>query len=138
VLAETLETAGFWSNLPRLYAAVRAAIARELPSSLVMCHVSHVYPDGASLYFTVVTALGPDPLDRWAHAKSAATAAIVEAGGTITHHHGVGADHRRWLPHETGPLGVEALRAVKHRLDPEWILNPGVLLPPPPTPYDPL
>jgi alkyldihydroxyacetonephosphate synthase len=130
VLAETLETAGFWSNLPRLHDEVRAALARELPSSLVMCHVSHVYPDGASLYFTVVTALGPDPLDRWARAKSAASAAIVEAGGTISHHHGVGTEHRRWLVHEAGPLGVEVLRAVKERLDPEWILNPGVLVPP--------
>lgn len=131
VLAETLETAGFWSNVRRLHGAVRAALARELPSALVMCHVSHVYPDGASLYFTVVTALGATPLDRWARAKSAATAAIVEAGGTISHHHGVGTDHRRWLAHETGTLGVDVLRAVKDRLDPEWILNPGVLIPPP-------
>lgn len=129
VLAETLETAGFWANLPRLRGAVQAALARELPSSLVMCHLSHVYPDGASLYFTVLTAFGSDPLDRWARAKAAASAAIVEAGGTISHHHGVGTDHGRWLAHEAGPLGIEVLRAVKERLDPDGICNPGVLVP---------
>ncbi len=128
--AETLETAGFWSALPRLYEAVRGALADALPSSLVMCHISHVYPDGASLYFTVVTAQGDDPLARWEAAKRAAGDAIAGAGGTISHHHGVGVDHRAWLAHEDGALGVEALRAVKERLDPAGILNPGVLIPP--------
>jgi alkyldihydroxyacetonephosphate synthase len=130
VLAETLETAGFWSNLPRLYDAVRLTLTHELPSSVVMCHVSHVYPAGASLYFTVVTAQGDDPLARWQRAKAAVSDAIIEAGGTISHHHGVGVDHRDWFAREAGPLGVEVLRAVKHRLDPEGILNPGVLIPP--------
>lgn len=128
--AETLETAAFWSALPRLYAAVRGALARTLPSSLVMCHISHVYPDGASLYFTVVTAQGDDPLARWDAAKRAAGDAIAEAGGTISHHHGVGTDHRAWLAVEDGPLGVDVLRAVKGCLDPEGVLNPGVLIPP--------
>jgi alkyldihydroxyacetonephosphate synthase len=130
VLAETLETAGFWANLPRLYDAVRLTLAHELPSSVVMCHVSHVYPAGASLYFTVVTAQGDDPLDRWWRAKAAVSDAIIEAGGTISHHHGVGVDHRDWFAREAGPLGVEALRAVKQRLDPQGIMNPGVLIPP--------
>jgi alkyldihydroxyacetonephosphate synthase len=130
VLAETLETAGFWSNLSRLYDAVRLTLTRELSSSVVMCHVSHVYPAGASLYFTVVTAQGEEPLERWTRAKAAVSDAILEAGGTITHHHGVGVDHRDWYAREAGPLGVAALRAVKDRLDPEGIMNPGVLLPP--------
>ena len=129
VLAETLETAGFWSGMPRLYDAVRLTLSRELPSSLVMCHVSHVYPAGASLYFTVVTALGERPVERWRQAKAAVSDAIIEAGGTITHHHGVGVDHRAWYAREAGPLGVAALRAVKDRLDPEGIMNPGVLVP---------
>ncbi|MCO5993427.1 FAD-binding oxidoreductase [Actinoallomurus rhizosphaericola] len=128
--AETLETAGFWSALPRLADAVRQTLSRELPSSLVMCHISHVYRDGASLYFTVVTAQGDDPVGRWRRAKAAVSDAIVEAGGTITHHHGVGTDHRAWLAREIGPLGVDVLRAVKDRLDPAGILNPGVLIPP--------
>ena len=129
VLTETLETAGFWSNLSRLYDAVRLTLAHELSSSVVMCHVSHVYPAGASLYFTVVTAQGEEPLERWAHAKAAVSDAILEAGGTISHHHGVGVDHRDWYAREAGPLGVAALRAVKDRLDPEGIMNPGVLIP---------
>jgi alkyldihydroxyacetonephosphate synthase len=129
VLAETLETAGFWSNLPRLYDAVRLTLSRELPSSVVMCHVSHVYPAGASLYFTVVTAQGERPVERWRGAKAAVSDAIIEAGGTISHHHGVGVDHRDWYAREAGPLGVAALRAVKDRLDPEGIMNPGVLIP---------
>lgn len=129
VLAETLETGGFWSTLPRLYDAVRLTIVRELPSSVVMCHVSHVYETGASLYFTVVTAQGEEPLERWGRAKAAVSDAILEAGATISHHHGVGVDHRDWFARETGPLGVEALRAVKGRLDPEGIMNPGVLIP---------
>ncbi|MFL6057016.1 MAG: FAD-binding oxidoreductase [Actinoallomurus sp.] len=128
--AETLETAGFWSNLPRLEEAVRLTLSRELPPSLVMCHISHVYPDGASLYFTVVTAQGDDPVARWRRAKAAVGDAIIEAGGTISHHHGIGTDHRDWLSREIGPLGVDVLRAVKDRLDPAGILNPGVLVPP--------
>jgi alkyldihydroxyacetonephosphate synthase len=92
-----------------------------------MCHVSHVYPAGAALYFTVVAA---DPgADGWAAAKRAAGDAIIGAGGTISHHHGVGRDHRDSYAAEIGPLGAEMLRAVKDRLDPAGILNPGVLIP---------
>ncbi|MGC5015578.1 FAD-binding oxidoreductase [Streptosporangium sp. DT93] len=125
---ETLETAGFWSNLPRLYDAVRLALGASLGSPLVMCHISHVYGTGASLYFTVVTAQTADPLGQWEAAKRAANEAIIGAGGTISHHHGVGRDHREAHAAEIGELGVEILRGVKDRLDPEGILNPGVLL----------
>ncbi|MEV4106202.1 FAD-binding oxidoreductase [Nonomuraea sp. NPDC049695] len=127
---ETLETAGFWANLPRLYDAVRLALAGALGSPLVMCHISHVYETGASLYFTVVTAQEGDPVAQWERAKAAANAAIVEAGGTITHHHGVGREHRDAYAAELGPVGVSVLQAVKSRLDPAGILNPGVLVPP--------
>ncbi|WP_086727907.1 FAD-binding oxidoreductase [Streptomyces carpinensis] len=131
--AETLETAAFWSRVPELYAAVRAALTTTLTESgtppLVMCHISHVYENGASLYFTVVSAQGEDPVAHWAPAKHAAGEAILAAGGTISHHHGVGTDHRDGYVREAGPLGIEALRAVKRRLDPGGLLNPGVLLP---------
>ncbi|MEN3534087.1 FAD-binding oxidoreductase [Microbispora sp. ZYX-F-249] len=126
---ETLETAGFWSNLPRLYDAVRLALHGALGSPLVMCHISHVYATGASLYFTVVTAQTADPLAQWAAAKRAANEAIVGAGGTISHHHGVGRDHREAYAAEIGDLGGEILRGIKERLDPDGILNPGVLIP---------
>ncbi|MGA5817590.1 FAD-binding oxidoreductase [Kitasatospora sp. NPDC094028] len=128
-LCETLETATSWSRLPGLRAAVTEALTGALPGALVLCHISHVYPTGASLYFTVVAALGDEPLDRWAVAKRAAGDAILAAGGTITHHHAVGADHRPWMTDEIGDLGVRILRAVKAELDPAGILNPGKLIP---------
>ncbi|WP_333773729.1 FAD-binding oxidoreductase [Streptomyces sp. IBSBF 3136] len=131
--AETLETAAFWSRIPDLYDAVRTALTDTLTGAgtppLVMCHISHVYENGASLYFTVVSAQGEDPVAHWAPAKHAANDAVLAAGGTISHHHGVGTDHRDWYVREAGPLGIEALRAVKRRLDPDGLLNPGVLLP---------
>lgn len=135
VLVETLETATFWSNLPRLYDAVRAALTAALSgpdgagAPLVLCHVSHVYETGASLYFTVAAAQQGDGLEQWARAKAAASDAMLAAGATITHHHAVGRDHKPWLEREIGPVGVEILRAVKERLDPHGVLNPGILVP---------
>ena len=101
-----------------------------LPGVLVGCHVSHLYPTGASLYFTVFARRDDgDPAGQWRALKRAASDAIVAAGGTITHHHAVGRDHAPWMPDEDGPLGVELLRAVKERCDPAGIMNPGKLLP---------
>jgi alkyldihydroxyacetonephosphate synthase len=96
---------------------------------VVLCHISHVYPSGASLYFTVGCAQLDDPVAQWREAKRAASDAIMAAGGTLTHHHGVGTDHLPWLEEEIGQLGIRVLRAVKAELDPAGILNPGVLLP---------
>ena len=131
VLVETLETATFWSRLPDLYAAISAALTGALAddSPLVLCHVSHVYPTGASLYFTVAAKQRENGVAQWTRAKRAASDAIVAAGATITHHHAVGRDHLPWLAEEIGPVGVEILRAVKERLDPNGVLNPGVLVP---------
>ncbi|MCW3493817.1 FAD-binding oxidoreductase [Microbacterium sp. SSM24] len=132
VLAETLETATTWSALAGLKTAVTDALSTALTSTgakpIVLCHISHVYPAGASLYFTVVAALTDDPQAQWAGAKDAASRAIGGAGGTITHHHAVGRDHRPYLEAEIGALGVEVLRAVKGVLDPHGIMNPGVLV----------
>ena len=129
VLVETLETATFWSNRARLYADVRAALERELPGAIVLCHVSHVYETGCSLYFTVAAPGGDDPVARWVRAKAAASDAMLDAGATITHHHAVGTDHKPWLAREIGPVGVRMLRALKAELDPTGVLNPGVLVP---------
>lgn len=130
VLVETLETATFWSGRDALYRAVKAALEEALgEGTMVLCHISHVYPTGCSLYFTVATPAGPEPLERWLRAKAAACEAIVACGASITHHHAVGTDHRPYLPAEIGPVGVEVLRAVKAALDPMGILNPGVLVP---------
>ena len=109
-LAETLETATFWHRLPQTYAAVRDALVDTLTGlgtpPLVMCHISHVYAAGASLYFTVVAAQTDDPVAQWRAAKAAAGDAITATGATITHHHGVGTDHRPWYAREIGPVGV--------------------------------
>jgi alkyldihydroxyacetonephosphate synthase len=134
LLVETLETAATWSALPTVYDAVRRALRGALTGGgrrpLVMSHVSHGYPTGASLYVTVLADRDDDlPIQQWLSAKRAATDALLAAGGTLSHHHAVGADHRPWLEREIGPLGVEVLRAVKQRLDPNGICNPGVLLP---------
>lgn len=132
-LCETLETATSWSNIPALKKAVTDALVSALAASgtaaLVMCHISHVYPTGASLYFTVVAGQRGNPIEQWRAAKAAASEAIMAAGGTITHHHAVGADHRPWMNQEVGDLGVTVLRAVKAVLDPAGILNPGKLIP---------
>ncbi|WP_020386696.1 FAD-binding oxidoreductase [Kribbella catacumbae] len=132
-LVETLETAGFWSTLPALKAKVTEALVNSLSGQgtppIVLCHVSHVYETGASLYLTVISAQTDDAVAQWRQAKAAASEAIAAAGGTITHHHGVGTDHRDAYATEIGPLAVEALRSIKRVLDPNGILNPGILVP---------
>ncbi|QKW10621.1 FAD-binding oxidoreductase [Streptomyces sp. NA04227] len=133
VLAETLETVTSWSGLHELRESVTRALTENLPqesgSPVVYCHLSHAYHSGASLYFTVAADATDDPQGRWAVAKRAASDAIAAAGGSITHHHAVGMDHRPWMEAEIGPLGVEVLAAVKRTLDPSGILNPGKLIP---------
>ncbi|TGD90888.1 FAD-binding oxidoreductase [Mycolicibacterium sp. CH28] len=144
-LCETLETATTWSNLATLKTAVTEALTGSLGGqersdsgtdpaesgtpALVMCHISHVYPTGASLYFTVVAGQRGDVTQQWLAAKVAASDAIARTGGTITHHHAVGADHRRWMTAEVGELGIKVLQAVKQTVDPAGILNPGKLIP---------
>jgi alkyldihydroxyacetonephosphate synthase len=134
VMAETLETAAPWSGLMSLYAAVGDAIRSALEGrgtpGLVMCHVSHLYPDGASLYYTFIAPQQEgQEMEQWWAVKSAACDAIISQGGTITHHHAIGRDHRSWMPQEIGDTGIAAIRAVKREVDPAGILNPGKLLP---------
>jgi len=134
LLVETLETATQWSGVLDLHEGVRAALrdalsARGTPP-LVMCHISHLYPSGASLYFTFLArAQEGGELEQWRAAKHAASDAIATRGATITHHHAIGRDHLPWMEAEVGALGLDALRAVKERLDPAGIMNPGKLLP---------
>jgi alkyldihydroxyacetonephosphate synthase len=133
VMVETLETSHTWSRLGELYRAVgeaiRAALEDQGTPGLVLCHVSHVYSDGASLYFTFMARQrAGEEIAQWLAVKTAACAAIVEAGGTITHHHAVGRDHVPYMRSEVGELGLEVLRTVKERLDPAGIMNPGKLL----------
>jgi alkyldihydroxyacetonephosphate synthase len=133
VMVETLETATTWSRLGELYAAIAGALRESLSTRgttpIVMCHVSHLYPSGASLYFTFFSRQHGSDLDPWWKAKSAACEAIVSGGGTLSHHHGVGRDHAPWMAAEVGALGLDVLRAAKTNLDPAGIMNPEKLLP---------
>jgi len=133
VMVETLETATQFSSLLSLREQVARAIATALEAQgtpgLVMCHVSHVYETGASLYFTFIARQSEhDPLGQWREVKDAASGAIMDGGGTITHHHAVGRDHAPWMEREVGTGGLDALRALKAELDPAGIMNPGKLL----------
>lgn len=132
-LVETLETSHTWSRYGELYEAVGTAIGDALAGQgtpgLVMCHLSHAYRDGASLYYTFIARrrAGAE-LEQWRAVKEAACEAIVAHGGTITHHHAVGTDHAPYMGAEVGELGLRALGALKRELDPAGVMNPGKLL----------
>jgi alkyldihydroxyacetonephosphate synthase len=133
LIAETFETAVTWDRFAAFHASVmeatREAAARLTGAALVTCRLTHVYPDGAAPYFTVI-AKGPrgGALEAWDEIKAAASEAILEGGGTITHHHAVGRDHRPFYDRERPDLFAAALRAAKGALDPAGIMNPGVLV----------
>ncbi len=139
VLVDTLETATTWSNLMNVYAAMTGALSTAIRTTgggpgYVMTHVSHAYEQGASLYATFLGRQVPDPdplakQAQWQEIKCTTTDAIMNAGGTLTHHHGIGRDHTPWLEEEIGRVGMQALHALKHTFDPTGIMNPGVLLP---------
>ena len=134
VMVETLETSTTWTDLLMLWGrvgdALRMSLGERGTPALVGAHISHLYPHGASLYFTFLARreTGAE-IEQWRAAKGAACDAIIAAGGTITHHHAIGRDHAPWMTDEVGELGVEVIRAAKRRLDPGGIMNPGKLLP---------
>ncbi len=132
---DTLETAVPWSSVLDLAATLRASmregLAAEREQVLTLLHLSHVYPDGASLYLTYLFRLADDSdhtLQRWRILKGFASRLILEHGGTISHQHGVGVDHVAYLTSEKGALGMEVLRAACRALDPYGMMNPGKLL----------
>ena len=132
---DTLETATTWDNVPRLVeqieAALRGALTEEGERIHVFTHLSHVYPQGASIYTTYLYRQAADPDDtlrRWTALKGAASQTIVDCGGTISHQHGVGRDHAPYLAAEKSALGLAALADAARRFDPERRMNPGALL----------
>jgi alkyldihydroxyacetonephosphate synthase len=129
-VAETFETSVTWSGFDALRAAVDVAVAGVLdPGPAVSCRFTHVYPDGPAPYFTVVApSRAGRQLEDWQAVKDAASEAILSAGGTITHHHAIGRDHRPWFDRQRPDLFAVSLAAVKDRLDPAGVLNPGVLV----------
>ncbi|MFL5839009.1 MAG: FAD-binding oxidoreductase [Thermoleophilaceae bacterium] len=123
VLNDTFETAVTWDRLGDLRAAVKDAIPHAT------CRFTHVYPDGPAPYFTVVEqARRGSELEQWDEIKARASEAVLSAGGTITHHHAVGRDHRPWYDRQRPEPFAQALRAAKAALDRNWVLNPGALI----------
>jgi alkyldihydroxyacetonephosphate synthase len=142
VLSETFETAITWDRFEEFHAAtmeaVRAKVAEvcDAPTAgpgapRVSCRFTHVYPDGPAPYFTVMApARRGGEVEQWDEIKAAAAEAVIEGGGTITHHHAVGRDHRPWYDRQRPAPFAAALRAAKAELDPAGMLNPGVLIDP--------
>jgi alkyldihydroxyacetonephosphate synthase len=131
VISETFETAITWDRLPGFVAAVKGAAAEALGEGTVTCRLTHAYPDGAAPYFTVLAPVRRgEEAERWGAVKAAASEAVLAAGGTITHHHAVGRDHRPYYDRQRPDPFARALRAAKAELDPRALLNPGVLFEP--------
>jgi alkyldihydroxyacetonephosphate synthase len=142
VLSETFETAVTWDRLEDFHASATDAVRRKVAevcdapadgpgAPRISCRFTHVYPDGPAPYFTVMApAVRGGEVEQWDEIKAAASEAVIEGGGTITHHHAVGRDHRPWYDRQRPEPFAAALRAAKAELDPSGILNPGVLIDP--------
>jgi alkyldihydroxyacetonephosphate synthase len=142
VLSETFETAITWDRFEDFHAAATGAARAKVAEACdappdgpgaprVSCRFTHVYPDGPAPYFTVMApAVRGGEVEQWDEIKAAASEAVIEGGGTITHHHAVGRDHRPWYDRQRPELFGDALVAVKRTLDPDGVLNPGVLVDP--------
>jgi alkyldihydroxyacetonephosphate synthase len=135
MVSDTFESAITWDRFAEFHAGVTAAaedaVRRVCGAGHVTCRFTHVYPDGPAPYYSI---LGPgkkgSQLAQWAEIKTAAADAVIRLGGTITHHHAVGRDHRPWYDRQRPDGFANALRAAKAALDPAGILNPGVLIDP--------
>jgi alkyldihydroxyacetonephosphate synthase len=142
VLSETFETAITWDRFAGFHAAMTEATRRAVAevsgvrpdgegAPRISCRLTHVYPDGAAPYFTVIApAVRGGEVEQWDEIKAAASEAIIENGGTITHHHAVGRDHRPWYDRQRPDVFAAALGAAKSEVDPGALLNPGVLIDP--------
>ncbi len=132
VVGDTFETAITWDRWPAFDLLVRERVGTaiaQLGGGTLTCRFTHVYPDGPAPYYTFQVLGRPGgELEAWAALKQAASDAVIAGGGTITHHHAVGRDHMPWYRQQRPPLFAEALRAVKAALDPQGLLNPGILL----------
>jgi alkyldihydroxyacetonephosphate synthase len=136
ILSDTFETAITWERFPAFHEQVKAAAqeaVREVcgADGRVSCRFTHVYPDGPAPYYTILApARRGEEVEQWAAIKAAASDAVIAAGGTITHHHAVGREHRPWYDRQRPDPFAAALRGAKAAVDPRGILNPGVLVDP--------
>jgi len=137
IIQDTFETAITWDRFPDFHAGVMAATRDAIRrvtgrEGLVSCRFTHAYPDGPAPYFTFHALSSVDAmLGQWREIKQAASETLLRLGGTITHHHAVGRDHRPWYDRQRPQLFADGLAAAKRALDPRGVLNPGVLLDPP-------
>ena len=132
---DTFETAVAWDRVNRTLNAIETAVGKSLAEWKervhVFSHLSHVYPTGSSIYTTVVFRLAnaaEEILARWRAIKDAASRTVSAEGGTISHQHGVGVDHRDYLEKEKGPLGIGLLKQLCRYMDPEGLMNPKKLV----------
>jgi alkyldihydroxyacetonephosphate synthase len=135
VLSETFETSMTWDRMEGFIESAKGRAQEALHAAYgagsVTCRFTHVYPDGAAPYFTLLApARRGHELEQWDDVKAAASEAVIAGGGTITHHHAVGRDHRPWYDRQRPEPFAEALRSAKAAVDPAGILNPGVLIDP--------
>jgi alkyldihydroxyacetonephosphate synthase len=133
---DTMETALDWIRVPQavenIETAIRNALQDENEKVFAYTHLSHVYGQGSSAYTTYLFRCGSShaaTFKRWQKLKAAGAQAIVDSGGTISHQHGVGVDHKAYLMAEKGPLGIAAIRNLSEMFDPPGLMNPGKLLP---------
>lgn len=135
IVADTFETACTWDRFETLHNAVvrevRDAMKRVCGKGLLACRFSHVYPDGPAPYYTFIAPGRPgSEIEQWTEIKRVASDTLLAHGATITHHHAVGRVHRPWYDQERSTVFAAALQAAKGALDPEGVLNPGVLIGP--------
>ena len=133
ILIDTFETVTYWKNLIPFYYHIKNALQSKSDffdkGGILLCHISHVYETGASLYFTMITKQEDEKkIEQWQHLKKIVSGAILENGGAISHHHGIGKDHQQGYLQQINPATKKLLQAIKNHLDPENILNPGKLI----------
>lgn len=133
VLIDTFETVTYWNNLIPIYHHIKNALKSSSDffdkGGILLCHISHVYETGASLYFTMIALQEKEKeIVQWHRLKKIVSDAITENGGAISHHHGIGKDHQNWYLQQLNPETKKLLQAIKNHLDPENILNPGKLI----------
>jgi alkyldihydroxyacetonephosphate synthase len=134
LISETFETAITWDRFAEFVTGLRSTTEEALQAvgawpGLVTCRLTHVYPDGAAPYFTILApGRRSGRLEQWAEVKGAVMDAVASGGGTVTHHHAVGRDHRPGYDQQRPDLFAAQLRAAKRAVDPDCLLNPGVLI----------
>lgn len=132
ILIDTFETVTNWKNLIPLYQHIKNTLQKKsdsyLSGGILFCHISHIYETGASLYFTIIAPQKHgEEIKQWNELKTVVSDAIVEKDGAISHHHGIGKDHKHWYLQQLNPNAKKLLQAIKNYLDPRQILNPGKL-----------